>query len=182
MKEPSVLELESERELVEQARQGERYAMSRLLALHRQRAVRIAYGMLRSAEDAEDVAQEAFIRVFRSLSTFRDEAKFSTWLYRIIINLCASRRRSPASREIATDFSVELPTEKSSVESIDVWTVLEKLPARQRAVLILGEMEQLPYAEIAEVLGIAVGTVKFHVSEARRNFRRIWLEEMGDEM
>ena len=99
MRQPVVTELVSERideetdeHLVHLAREGDRYALSRLLDRYRQRAVRAAYGMLHSAEDAEDVAQEAFIRVFLALPAYRAKGKFFTWLYRIIINLCASRR------------------------------------------------------------------------------------------
>jgi len=190
---PAVTERELEKagektdeQLVDRARRGDRYALSRLLARYRQRAVRAAYGMLRSAEDAEDVAQEAFIRVFLALPAYRGRGKFFTWLYRIIINQCASRRRSPSSREIATEDvePAEPPgaTEETAMSGMAVWDVMARLPAQQRAVLVLRELEQLPYADIAEIMGIAVGTVKYHICEARRSFRRIWLEEIGDEM
>jgi len=177
---------ETDEQLVDLARRGDRHALSRLLARYRQRAVRAAYGMLHSVEDAEDVAQEAFIRVFRSLPAYRGRGKFFTWLYRIIINLCASRRRMASSREIATE-EIELgehpeTAEEAAVRSVAVSAVLTRLPYRQRAALILREIEQLSYADIAEVMEIVEGTVKYHVSEARRNFRRMWLEETNHEM
>ncbi len=177
---------EADEQLVDLARRGDQHALSGLLARYRQRAVRAAYGMLHSAEDAEDVAQEAFIRVFRSLPAYQGRGKFFTWLYRIIVNLCASRRRTPSAREVATG-DIETcerseTVEESTVRSAAVWAVLGRLPHQQRAALILREMEQLPYADIAEVMEIAEGTVKYHISEARRNFRRMWLEETSNEM
>ena len=188
MKDSAVMQLETQEtddQLVERARQGDRYAFCRLLARYRRQAVRTAYAMLRSAEDAEDVAQEAFISVFRSLPAYRGEGKFSTWLYRIIVNLCASRQRLPSSREMAAD-SIELADtcglEQAAISNAAVWAVLAALPTQQRAALVLREIDQLSYAEIAEIMGIAEGTVKYHISEARRSFRRIWTQEIGDEM
>jgi len=177
---------ETDDQLVERARQGDRYAFCHLLARYRRQAVRTAYAMLRSMEDAEDVAQEAFISVFRSLHAYRGEGKFSTWLYRIILNLCASRQRLPGSRETASEIvetiAQEGTTEEAAIRSVTVWAVLARLPAQQRAALVLREIDELSYAEIAEVMGIAEGTVKYHISEARRSFRRIWIQEIGDEM
>ncbi len=193
IRQPAVTELELEKaseetdeELVDRARRGDGQALSRLLGRYRHQAVRAAYGMLHSAEDAEDVAQEAFVRVFQALPAYRGEGKFFTWLYRMIINLCAGRRRSPTSREIATG-DVEPAeamgvTEETAIGGMAVRDVMARLPAQQRAVLVLRELERLPYADIAEIMGIAVGTVKYHICEARRSFRRIWMEEMGDEM
>jgi len=176
---------ESDERLVELARLGDRYALGRLLARYRDRAVRAAYGMLGCREDAEDVAQEAFIRVFRALGSYEGKGKFFTWLYRIILNLCASKRRKSSSREIVTD-EAEVPGQRVMAEAearnIEVWETIGRLPAQQRAALILREMDLLSYAEIAQVMGIAEGTVKYHLSEARRKFRRIWQKEANHEV
>ena len=174
----------TEDQLVDLARRGDQHAFSCLLSRYRRRAVRVAYGMLHSTEDAEDVAQEAFVCVFKSLGTYQGRGKFFTWLYRIIINLCATRRRAPSSREMTVEVteSAEESSEEAAVRSMAVRAVMARLPAQQKAALVLREMEQLSYTEIAEVMEIAEGTVKFHLSEARRNFRRVWQEEEDHEV
>lgn len=178
--------VDSDEVLIEMARKGDRDALARLLDRYRGRAVRTAYAMLNCAEDAEDVAQEAFVNVFKSLRYYKGNGRFFTWLYRIIVNLCISRRRSSGTLETACE-TIEVSTAAGTPEEIAtrrsaVEAVMSRLPAQQRAVLVLREVEELSYVEIAEVMGIAEGTVKYHLSEARRNFRRIWLEEADDEM
>lgn len=143
-------------ELIARARDGDADALRRLLDRYRDGAVRVAYGVLRSADDAEDVAQEAFIKVFRSIGSYRGGGRFFTWLYRITVNLCISRRRASGSRETACEtiaLSEEGTPEESATRRAAVEAVMSRLSPRQRAVLVLREVEELPYAEIAEIMG-----------------------------
>jgi hypothetical protein len=109
---------ESDEELIAMARMGDADAFSRLIDRYRDRAIRTAYGMLHSTEDAEDVAQEAFVRVYGSIRGYKGGGSFFTWLYRIFVNLCISRRRGScetACEMIDIEGSIEDPEERSVI-------------------------------------------------------------------
>jgi RNA polymerase sigma-70 factor (ECF subfamily) len=154
-------------------------AFRELLARYRRSALALAYQMLGNAEDAEDVAQEAFIRVFQAIPQFRQQAAFSTWLYRIVTNLCLGRqrRRRPvvALEAIAEPSSEGIPSEQVT-EDLIARQVLWELPPAMRAVLVLREQEGLSYQEIAAALDVPLGTVRSRLSKARIMFRNRWNE------
>lgn len=170
---------------LERARSGDEAGYAWLLSRYRNRAVRLAAHVLRRPSEAEDAAQEAFIRAFRNLHSFRGEGRFYTWLYHIVVRVCLDRRRLARwESEVQTD-EVSLGLHKgggtyepSGTELIHhkllVERLLDQLTPPMRAALVLREIEGLEYVEIAEVLGIPVGTVRSRLNAARAKFRSIY--------
>ena len=166
---------------VARARTGEEAAVRWLLARYRGRAVRLAAHVLRRRpEEAEDVAQEAFVRAFRRLPRLRGDAGFGPWLFRIVVRLCLDRRRAAHwNREVSPD---DLGAWEARVapatEGLDtrllVGMLLDRLTPPMRAALVLRELEGLDYAEVAEALDIPVGTVRSRLHAARAQFRELW--------
>jgi RNA polymerase sigma-70 factor (ECF subfamily) len=160
---------------------GEPEAFRELLARYRRSAVTLAYQMLGNSEDAEDVAQEAFVRVFQALPRFRGQASFATWLYRIVTNLCLARKRRQKAT-VALD-AVSEPrsshcTSRSVTEGLLARQVLAAIPADLRAILLLREQEGLSYTEIASTLDLPMGTVRSKLSKARIAFRDLWTRHL----
>ncbi len=157
---------------------GDERAIRWVLHRYRDRVVRLAAHVLHNSREAEDVAQEAFVKAFRQIGQFRGDSGFYAWLYRIVINLCLDRMR----RKCVT---AEMPMEEGALpllsspapdmeKRLAVEQVLNSLTAPMRAALVLREVEGLEYAEIAVVLQIPVGTVRSRLNTAREQFRRRW--------
>src|SRR5205823_578806 len=168
---PAVTEDREEAAWVDRARAGEEAAFRWLLSRYRERAVRLAAHVLRRPDEAEDVAQEAFIRAFRNLRSFRGDGRFYTWLYQIVIRVCLDRRR--LSRWTAETPTEDLPHEAGGpLESVGansrllVEALMNRLSPPMRAALVLRELEGLEYDEIAQVLGIPIGTVRSRLNAA----------------
>ncbi len=179
---------ESDGILVARCRNGDRIAFSTLLARYRARIVGLALQIVGQRDDAEDLAQEAFTCAFTSLRAYRGDAEFATWLYRITINLCLQhRRRQRPSESFDSDQAEMMPLHGAALECrvtdrLTVTQTLQELSEPLRLVLILHEMHDLSYDEIARILKIPNGTVASRLSEARRKFRVRWreLESEGD--
>jgi len=175
-------------ELVAACAEGAPEAFRELLGRYRRSALALAYQMLGNAEDAEDVAQEAFVRVFLAIPRFRGQSAFSTWLYRIVTNLClGTRRRIRFTAEWETLGPKEPGAQESLSRSVTdgllARQVLAEMPGELRAILLLREQEGLSYLEISEALALPLGTVRSRLSKARIAFRRLWsrLLESGEE-
>ena len=158
-----------DRALVEAFKGGEESAFTALVIKYREAVYRIARRMLRSHEDASDVTQEVFIRVHRSLARFEARSSLKTWLYRITVNLSLDRS-GRGSRYVLSGLR-ELEWEPSSEQdpaatAVDkelgrvIRSAVDDLPPRQRAMMQLRLYQDLPYAEIARIMGCAEGTVK----------------------
>lgn len=150
-----------------------------LLSRHRERVLNLAWQMLGSRDDAEDAAQEAFTLAFRSLNLFRGDSRFGTWVYRIAINVCLGRKRATKSCESLDDyesdgFASDHDAAKRAEKRIHVARTLDALSPPLRAVLVLREIHELSYEEIARILSVPVGTVRSRLSEARRKFIALW--------
>jgi len=164
-------------ELVAACAAGRPEAFRELLARYRRSAVTLAYQMLGNAEDAEDVAQEAFVRIFQAIPRFRGQAAFPTWLYRIVTNLCLGsrrRRRVTVGLDAVREPTAADSPSRSVPEGLLARQVMAAMPADRRAILLLREQEGLSYREIAEALGLPLGTVRSRLSKARTAFRRLW--------
>jgi RNA polymerase sigma-70 factor (ECF subfamily) len=169
---------------------ADRYA--ELVDRYQDQAIRIAFGFLGNYEDARDVSQEAFVRAYRALGRFRGGAKFSTWLYRIIVNACKDHHRRRAREPLAMDRVGEpdpdAPLEGLFVEVDDpaagprdqlanrelgrrLSTAIEGLPMKQRSAFLLHHVHGLPLRDVAQVMGCRVGTVKAHVFRATEQLR-----------
>ena len=176
--------------LVERCRAGDVSAFEPLVEKYRQRVWRLAYNVLRDREEAWDVAQEAFIKAFQALPTFRGQSAFYTWLYRIVMNVAADRGRARGAQGRAfgtervpeEDWERVLPDQNPGEDSPDtaaarqedrakIMTALDMLSEDHRRIIILGDLEGLSYREIAETLDIPMGTVMSRLHNARKRLR-----------
>lgn len=165
---------------VARVRIGDQTALNLLIDRHRTRLIRTATNLLRDRMEAEDVAQEAFLKAFREIGKLRDDRAFSGFIYRICVRLCMDRLR--LKRPELVEFDPATPSEGSSVENrVLVEKLLEQLPYDLRTTLILREMEQLSYEEVAEVMHVPIGTVRSRLHTARERFRRLWTEATESE-
>jgi RNA polymerase sigma-70 factor, ECF subfamily len=157
-------------------------AFELLVARYQGRAYRLAWSLLRNVEDARDVSQEAFLRVYRTAAAFRGDARFSTWFYRILVNLCLDhRRRGRWWRQwrVHDDGAAEPVLERQPApprdphDSLDrtrmvtaLWAAVEGLSPQQRAAVLLHVQEALPTSQIAQVLDCSEATVRVHLHRA----------------
>jgi RNA polymerase sigma-70 factor (ECF subfamily) len=170
--------LSSEQSLIAEAAAGNMGAFAQLVNAHRLNVLRLAYGMVHSVDEAEDIAQEVFVKVWKNLPTFRSQGSFQSWLYRITVNtaLDVLRRRQ---EEVPLEEQAEAQGEDAPEEATlrqdrlaQVRQAIAELPPGARAVLILREYEQLSYKEIAEILQIPLGTVMSRLNYARQALQK----------
>ena len=158
-----------------------------LVARYQRPIYRLCYRYVNNHEDANDLAQEAFLKAWRAISSFRGDSAFSTWLYRIAVNACLNHRalRRPVTQELADALVDPRPgRRRRRVERDDearrVRAAVSRLPDRQRATLILKIYHDLTHDEVAEILGSTVGTVKANLFHALGNLRRQMQAGGGD--
>jgi RNA polymerase sigma-70 factor (ECF subfamily) len=169
---------------------GDEQAFDVLVSRYQGRAYRLAWSILRDAEDARDVSQEAFVTLYRSASTFRGGSRFSTWFYRILVNQCLDHRRRGGWWRRLVDHDTrddEGPslTERQAAPATDpvgdidkermmarLWDAVHGLAPRQRAALLLHVQEALPVADIATVLECSEATVRVHLHRAVRALKK----------
>ncbi len=141
-------------------------------------AFRVAFSVLRHREDAEDVAQEAFVRAHRSIRTLRDRDRFRAWLVRMTWRLAMDRRRGDL-RRAARELTAPRPDPPASTEdlldaqqrSARLWGAIDSLPDRLRIVIVLAAIEEQRLDEVAKLLKVPAGTVKSRLFEARRRLQ-----------
>src|SRR5262249_20103171 len=170
--------------LIERFKGGQREAFDRIVERYRRDVYRIAYRMTTNHEDADDVAQETFLRAYRALGSFRGDASLKTWLFRIAMNLSINVGRSRAGHrteerdlEILPDTGgAEGPAGERrllrSEEAARVRGAVAALPPRQKQVVLLRMYEELSFQEIAEVLDCPIGTAKANFFHAMNNLRK----------
>lgn len=200
MKDPSALEwsrvADADLALVERAVGGDEAAFGQIMEEHHRMVVTLAYRLLGDYDEALDVSQDAFLRVYSTLPSFRCESTLKTWIYRIVINLARNRlrwhrrRHRDATDSIDQVEGVSLSWSLGSSESapdrvmrrkelaIRVREAVAALPFNQRSALVLREIEGLSYEEIGDTLRIPVGTVKSRLARARETLR----DELRDEL
>jgi len=186
-----------DRELINRfVRDGDQSAFDQLVRKHSGRAYQIAYGILNNREDAEEVAQDTFLRIFRALPNFRGDAEFSTWLYRIVINLSRNKLRWNKIRGKGQSISIDAPLENGkgdgelTIELPDERMVpdqellynelkektrsaMNQLPEPYREAVTLRNVKGLSYEEIAKILGCKVGTIKSRIARGREEIRNM---------
>jgi len=173
--------------LVKAFKTGNQQAFEDLVRRYQRQVANIIYLTLGNREDVQDIAQEVFIRVYRSIDKFEFDASFFSWIYRITVNLCIDElRRRKIKRALSLDFLAEgtFEKEKKSKEQIlasdgvmndekreIILEALQKISQEHRQVIILREYEELSYAEIASYLGISIQAVKSRIFRAREDLR-----------
>ncbi|MBI9046641.1 MAG: sigma-70 family RNA polymerase sigma factor [Anaerolineaceae bacterium] len=171
-----------EKEFVLLAKQGDHNAFESLVYLNANYVFNLAFRLTNNHQEAEDLSQEAFIRMWKALPNFRADSRFRTWLYRIVTNLCYDRlpklRQELASIEFDDVIDLHIPTEghpEKSLLSQEIQTELHKvidhLPQSYRLLITLRHLQALSYNEISEVTGQPLGTVKAGISRARKLLR-----------
>ena len=178
--------MSADADLISRAAGGDPSAFQALVERHRSMVYRVAYQFAGNHYDAEDIAQEVFIKVYRSLDRFRQDAQLSSWMYRIVMNACIDhrRRQSPAGAapfgEEAEQRMLNTPEETPGPEACayagELGLVLEgeigRLPKGQRIVFVMRHHQGLKLTEIADALGLAEGTVKRQLHAAVHRLRQ----------
>jgi len=155
---------------------GDRRAFERLYRRHVGRVLGLAWRLM-GRDEAEEITQDVFVRAWEKLATFRGEAAFGTWLYRLAVNLILSRRAwlgARRSRFIADDMVLEtVPARPAATDAgLDFESAMGKLPPGARAVFVLHDVEGYRHNEIAELLDVTTGTTKAQLHRARMMLRR----------
>ncbi|MEZ4400694.1 MAG: sigma-70 family RNA polymerase sigma factor [Kofleriaceae bacterium] len=179
-----------DRELIRRLRARDERAFRELMAEHRDRVFNLTFRMLGNRGEAEDVTQEVFISVFKTVDTFREEAKFSTWLYRVTVNHCKNRIKYLARRHDRSQDELDesagnvaaagppgpMKRPDRAVEGAQMEQVLQEaiasLDEDHRTVVVLREIEDLSIEEICEITGLPDGTVKSRLHRARLALRK----------
>ena len=162
---------------------GRTAAFGTLVERYDRAVYHLAYRTLRDQEEARDVAQEAFFKAYRSLRTFKPGAKFSTWLFAIAYHACCdrlSRRRRYSNEELPERADPSAGPESEAIasdEALRLRRAIAALPEKYRAVITLYHLQGRQYEEIAQVLGMPMGTVKTHLFRAKEQLRKILNEE-----
>ena len=185
--------MSSEKALVQQAKAGDRNAFAALVSAYESKIYNLALRYLGNREDAMDASQEVFLRVFRFLPGFQEESGFSTWIYRIGVNVCKDMLAKQSKRN---EQSIEVEDEEEDRRTLDIVdcryspeqilenaelrtilsSAIASLPEQQREVVVLRDIQGLSYEEIASVLSLESGTVKSRLSRARENLRKKLLQ------
>jgi RNA polymerase sigma-70 factor, ECF subfamily len=172
----------SEEQLIRHARQGDTDAFEVLVHRYERYVFNLAYRVLGDAAEADDLAQAAFYQAWRGLAGFRQQARFSTWLYRIATNLCYNRLpglRADLTALVPDEEALDLPDERQEVERVILteelrqilYQAIEDLPEGYRLLVTLRHLQELSYEEIAQVTALPLGTVKTGIFRARRLLR-----------
>ena len=167
--------------ILERFKRGDSSAFRDIVLTYQDRIYNLCLYMLHDVGDAQEAAQDAFVKAYRALPGFEPRASLYTWLYSIATRTCLDYRRKtirtlagePLPEEMpSTDLSPEKRYETREVSEA-VQRALQKLPAKLRAVIVLRELEELTYEEIGEVLDVSTGTVKSRISRAREELRKL---------
>ena len=167
-----------ETDCIARAQRGEAAAFSELVARHQERIYRFLLRLTRSQEDARELAQETFLSAYQALPRWRADARLSTWLFRIARNQALDRLRRarrvefvPLDDVLAGQLPASTPTPEAALQARQRVAALEaalaRLSVEHREILLLRDIEDLPYEDIAAVLGISLGTVKSRIARAR---------------
>jgi len=165
--------------LVAETLAGHGEAFGTLVERYDRAVYHLAYRTVRDAEEARDVAQEAFFKAFRSLKTFRPEAKFSTWIFSITYHACCdrlARRKRYSNEELPDRADPGAGPEQEAIageEARRLRAAIARLPEKYRSVITLYHLQGRQYEEIAQVLEIPIGTVKTHLFRAKEQLRRM---------
>ena len=174
---------------INQVLKGDQNAFCEIVELYKDKVFQICFRMLGNRHEAEDLAQEAFVRAFINIHSFNIQMKFSTWLYRIATNLCIDRLRKKKpdyhlDAEVAgtdglnmySQIAADIMMPEEVLESLElqesIQGAISKLPEKYRSVIVLKYIEELSLKEVSEILDIPVGTVKTRIHRGREALRK----------
>ncbi|HEV2304669.1 MAG TPA: sigma-70 family RNA polymerase sigma factor [Candidatus Acidoferrales bacterium] len=175
-----------EADAIRLAQQGDAAAFERLYQLHYRRVYSLCLRMVGNTAEAEDLTQEAFLQLFRKISTFRGESAFSTWLHRLAVNVVLMRLRKKTGSETSLEEVTE-PDEESggprkdfgapdlglsgSIDRVNLQRAIDQLPAGYKAVFVLHDVQGYEHNEIAQIMGCSIGNSKSQLHKARMRLR-----------
>jgi RNA polymerase sigma-70 factor (ECF subfamily) len=183
-------EADEDRGLIQRAQGGDQAAFRSLVERHQRRAFAIAMGLVRDENDARELVQDAFLRVYKGLGSFQGSSSFFTWLYRIVTNLAIDLMRKPGRRdaELVDTQAIEEDAEFPLVSRIDgadpmdvlrrqeiaarIQSALDALPPYHRGVILMREVEGMSYEEMAQAMGVSKGTIMSRLFHARQKLQR----------
>ena len=175
-------------EWLEKARQNDINAWEKLVKEYESMVYHIAYRMMQNEQEAKDISQEIFVKVYRNLSKFDEKSAFSTWLYRIAVNTCIDAlRKNKTKQTISWEQHIEQNKNETATyqtpENIylqrekqnDIMETLQNLSPEHKAIILMRDMQDMTYGEIAECLSVSLGTVKSRSARAREQFKKEFL-------
>lgn len=179
----------NERELIALLKQKDRVAFKKIVETWQDMVYNTAVGFLQNEQDAEDTAQEVFIQVFESISSFKEESKFSTWIYRITVTKSLDHlRKKKRKKRFAFIQSLYGRNEDSMIDPPDffhpavkmenkenaavLFKAMQKLPANQKTAFVLNKIENLSYLEIGEVMNLSASAVDALLQRAKKNLKK----------
>ncbi len=190
----------NEKILIKRAKDGDTDAFEQLILGCKGKAYNIALKYMKNQEDALDVLQESFLKIFRHLNKFHEESKFDTWVYRIVVNTCNDMLRKNShhvkdihiyqinsdSKEEMMDFVDPEPNPEESFFQKEGYSqielCMESLTPEHREIIILRDIQEMTYDEICHILDCNVGTVKSRLNRARTKLREIYIDSKGDNL
>jgi RNA polymerase sigma-70 factor (ECF subfamily) len=180
----ATLKAASDAQLIAQAQSGNEQAFAALFDAHKRRVYSLCLRMTGNTAEAEDLSQEAFLQLFRKISTFRGESAFSTWLHRLVVNVVLMHLRKKGLQQVSLDemdASQEEPVKRDygdddrrlmgSIDRISLANAIGELPPGYRAVFVLHDMEGYEHNEIAQILNCSIGNSKSQLHKARMKLR-----------
>lgn len=185
-----------EEQLVKKSLQGDTMAFEELVALYQNKIYALAYRYMGNEDDAYDMTQEAFIKAYRSLRSFKGDSSFGTWIYRVATNVCLDELRRRKRRvftlsldeplatregdEVEKEFADTSPTADILYEQKEfsqyIQNLLDQMKPEHKSAIVLRDLMELSYEEISEVLNCSIGTVKSRISRAREVLRKKLVE------
>lgn len=179
-------------------------AFNELVLTYERRVYGLVFRMLGRRDEAEDLAQEVFVQVFKAIDQFRGESKLSTWIYRIAVNLCKNRTKYLSRRHAGEQDDIDAMAERVPLTAARAATVgdvsrpdelvegmqledivkrsIQKLEPEFREALVLADVEDMPYDEIAQIMGVPVGTVKSRIHRARAQLKSLVEKALGEKV
>ncbi len=177
---------------LERARNNDMSAWEELVKENERIVYHVAYRMLQNEEEAKDISQEIFLKVYRNLKNFDGKSAFSTWIYRIAVNTCIDAIRKNKGRQtisieqtIESTLHNEMPQQQEDTPEkayltkenrTEIVEIIQCLSPEHRAMLLMRDMEDMTYGEIAECLSLSLGTVKSRIARAREQFKKEFLK------
>ena len=184
----------SEADAIRLAQQGDAAAFEHLYRLHSRRVYALCLRMVGNTAEAEDLTQEAFLQLFRKISTFRGESAFSTWLHRLAVNVVLMRLRKKSGSEASLEEITEPDEEGSarrdfgtpdlrlsgSIDRVNLQRAVEQLPPGYKAIFVLHDVQGYEHNEIAEIMGCSIGNSKSQLHKARMRLRELLHEAIRE--